>query len=108
MTAVFLNRTLREFEVSAGGQGKQASSGSGAEIHAVHTAGTVKNAGIHYDEHGHQSTFGVAEVRVERSLGSTNRPRLIVNNVRVPKGAMYVDGVLRTLACDSNREIEVG
>jgi hypothetical protein len=77
-------------------------------IHQVHTAGTVKNGGVHYDERGYQSTFSAGEVRVERSPGSTNRPRLMVNNVRVPKGAMYVDGVLRVLVCDSNREIEVG
>lgn len=77
-------------------------------VHAVHTAGTVKHSGIHYDDMGHQQTFDVGEVRVERSPNSANRPRLIVNTVRVAQGALYVDGVLRALVCSSNREIEVG
>jgi hypothetical protein len=77
-------------------------------IHSVHTAGTVKNSGLDYNAQGHQRTFDVESVRVERSPNSANRPRLIVNDLRVMRGALYVDGVLRTLVCRDNREIEVG
>lgn len=77
-------------------------------IHIVNTPGGPQYAGFHYDAQGHQQTFDIFSVRVERSLGSSNRPRLIVNDTRVSHGAVYVDGKAETLACESNPEIEVG
>ena len=77
-------------------------------VHQVHTPGGVVNSGMHFNAEGHQATFDVRSVRVERSLGSGNRPRLIVNDTIVRQGAVYVDGFLQTQVCEGNREIEVG
>jgi hypothetical protein len=54
-------------------------------------------------------TSGTADtVVVERSLGAANRPRLIVDGIRVPNGSLYASGRLKTLACESRPDIEVG
>lgn len=54
-------------------------------------------------------TFGLADtVVVERSLGSSNRPRLIVDGLRVPNGSLYLRGKLTTRAWESNPTGEVG
>lgn len=77
-------------------------------IHIVNTPGGPQYSGFHYDAQGHQQTFDIFSVRVERSLGSSNRPRLIVNDTRVSHGTVYVDGKTETLACESDPGIEVG
>lgn len=78
-------------------------------IHAVHTVGqTLSHTALSYDKEGYQSVVDVGSVRVERSLGSSNRPRLILNDVRVPQGDLYVDGKLRVRACQADPDIEVG
>jgi aminoglycoside phosphotransferase (APT) family kinase protein len=85
MTAVFLNRTLREFRVSAEGQGKQASSGSGAEIHAVRTAdGHLAYLKITPAEHGPQALEAARrELRFYRDLAAAagvRTPALLAGN----------------------------
>lgn len=77
-------------------------------VHSVHSGGTVKNAGLHYAEDGIQTTFAVSTVVVERSLGSSNRPKLMVNGTQVREGALYVDGIVRVVASRQNRDIEMG
>lgn len=77
-------------------------------IHTVHTDSGAKNAGLYYDVMGMQTTVDVRSVRVERSLGGSNRPRLIVNDTKVTEGALYVDGKVRVVVSASDRSIEMG
>lgn len=62
--------------------------------------------GMRYDADGSVTQFDVGEVRVERHTG--NRPRLVVNNLLVHDGDLYVDGVLKARAWRDNRAGEVG
>jgi len=77
-------------------------------IHQVHLDDVVVNSGIHYGPKGYQQSFTVNTVIVERELGSSNRPRLVVNGHRVAQGALYVDGHLNTRVAASRPEIEAG
>lgn len=63
-------------------------------VHKVNLSDRSAISGVHYAADGRVSTFGVNTVVVERSLGSGNRPRLIVNGRRVPDGDLYIDGRL--------------
>jgi hypothetical protein len=73
-----------------------------------HLPGRVLNSGLYYDERGHVRSFGVSEVRVERSLGSGNRPRLMVNGVVVRRGDLVIDGTLRARVWVDRPEQERG
>lgn len=77
-------------------------------IYEEHAPGRVYLTGEYYDRGGYRSQIIVETVVVERSLGSANRPRLIVNGVRVPHGSLYVDGHLTTRAAETQPNIEVG
>lgn len=77
-------------------------------IHQVKLPNRVVNSGIHYDQDGHQSQFPATTVWVERAPNSSNRPRLMVNAVRVPGGDLYVDGKLHTRVAIDKPDIEVG
>ena len=73
-------------------------------VHIVRQ-GSVRN-GIYYDHDGYQHSFSVGEIRVERTGG--NRPKLMVNNIRVRDGDLYIDGELQARACSSDPSIEKG
>jgi len=75
---------------------------------SVQVPDRLVRSGIAYDEQGHQLLFGVSSVRVERSPDSSNRPRLVVNDLRVPDGDLYADGKLVVRVCASDPSIEVG
>lgn len=77
-------------------------------VHSVHLPGRVEKSGIYYAPDGRMQPFTVDTMRVERSLGPFNRPRLIVNDTRVADGELYVDGVLNTRVCSGDKSIEVG
>jgi hypothetical protein len=77
-------------------------------VNQVHLPGRIEIGGVHYDAAGHQQPFKARSVIVERSLGSGNRPRLVVNDSRVSNGDLYVDGVLRARVADDQPQIEVG
>jgi hypothetical protein len=78
-------------------------------IHHVHLDGTrAVHSGISYSAEGYQAPFEVDTVRVERSPNSANRPRLIVNDLRVPQGDLYVDGKLQVRVCQDDPDIEAG
>lgn len=70
--------------------------------------GRVEGSGIHYASDGVLTPFEVSTVRVERSLDSANRPRLIVNDARVSSGDLYIDGKLLARACADDASIEEG
>lgn len=77
-------------------------------VYQVRLEGRIESSGMHYDADGNMTPFEVGTVRIERSLGSDNRPRLIVNELRVPDGDLYTDGVLIARACQVDASIEVG
>lgn len=77
-------------------------------IYQEHAPGRVYLTGEYYDRSGYRCQIIVDTVVVERSHGAGNRPRLIVNGVRVPHGSLYVDGHLTTRAAETNPDIEVG
>lgn len=77
-------------------------------VYQVRLEGRIESSGMHYDAAGNMTPFEVGTVRIERSLGSDNRPRLIVNELRVPDGDLYTDGVLIARACQVDVSIEVG
>lgn len=77
-------------------------------VYQVRLEGRIESSGMHYDADGNMTPFEVGTVRIERSLGSDNRPRLIVNELRVPDGDLYTDGVLIARACQVDVSIEVG
>lgn len=77
-------------------------------VHQVHLEDRTALSGLQYDQLGHRQTFEVKTVVVERALDGSNRPRLMVNGVRVPHGDLYVDGKLHTRAAASDPSIEVG
>jgi hypothetical protein len=77
-------------------------------IYQMELPGRRESAGMHYDASGRVTHFEVQTVRIERSLGSGNRPRLIVNDKRVADGDWYLDGKLNTRAWDARPDAEVG
>lgn len=77
-------------------------------VYQVRLEGRIESSGMHYDADGNMTPFEVGTVRIERSLGSDNRPRLIVNELRVPDGDLYTDGVLIARACQVDVSIEAG
>ena len=66
----------------------------------------AKSFAIRYAADGAVTRSEVSEIRVERHMG--NRPRLIVDNLLVPDGDLYADGVLRARAWRDNRDGEAG
>jgi hypothetical protein len=66
----------------------------------------ARSFGMRYDADGAVTQFEISEVRVERHMG--NRPRLVVNNLLVHDGDLYVDGVLEARAWRDNRDGEAG
>lgn len=77
-------------------------------VHQVHLPSRVANSGVQYDAQGHQQTFTVDTVIIERALDSSNRPRLIINGARTPQGDLYVDGRLHTRVAVTRPDLEVG
>jgi hypothetical protein len=75
-------------------------------IHMVHVGSGTVRSGTYYDPQGHQHPFTVGTVRVERS--GMNRPRLMVNEVRVSDGDLYVGGVHQVRACADGAIEEMG
>jgi hypothetical protein len=54
-------------------------------------------------------TEGIARtVVVERSIGHGNRPRIILDNLVVPRGSLYADGKLVARACQDDQDLEFG
>lgn len=54
-------------------------------------------------------TEGIAQtVVVERSFGSGNRPRIILDHLVIPRGSLYVDGHLVATACEDDKSLEFG
>jgi hypothetical protein len=77
-------------------------------VHQAASGGRTSLAGLRYDAAGHVTPLEVDTVVVERSIGSANRPRLIVSGVLVPDGDLYADGKLKVRACKDDPSIEVG
>lgn len=78
-------------------------------ISSVTTVGGGRvNSGLRYNAEGHQSTFEVSAkgIRVDRS--GTNKPVLVVDDVRVREGALYVDGRLRVRTSQADPALNVG
>lgn len=75
-------------------------------VHQSHFEGRTEASGMHYMASGPIVPVIVREVRIERHLG--NRPRLIVNDVMVTQGDLYVDGKLAFRVCRDDASIEVG
>lgn len=61
-----------------------------------------------FTETGHVLMKSARTAVVERSLGNSNRPRLIVDNLRVPDGDLYRNGQLIARVCAADPSIEVG
>jgi hypothetical protein len=54
-------------------------------------------------------TEGLAQTAVvERSMNSGNRPRIVLDNLRVPNASLYVNGNLVARACESRQDLEFG
>lgn len=68
-------------------------------IYQVHRMGSSELGGMHYDENGHMTPVIVRTARVERSM--RDKPRLIVNDIRLPEGDLYIDGVLMVRASEA-------
>jgi hypothetical protein len=77
-------------------------------VYQVRLDGRIESSGLHYAEDGQVTPFEVGTVRVERSIGSDNRPRLVVNEMRVPDGDLYTDGVLVARTCHDDPSVEAG
>lgn len=75
-------------------------------IHIVRTGGSQVRSGIYYSPQGYQTSFTIGEVRIERT--ALNRPKLMVNDVRVRDGDLYVDGVLQARASSDRSIAEKG
>lgn len=75
-------------------------------VYRVRLPGRSEFSGMHYDADGNMTPFEISTVRVERSIG--NRPRLIVNELRVPDGDLYTDGMLIARVCQGDASIEAG
>jgi hypothetical protein len=61
-------------------------------VFQTHSPGGSRHLGLHYDATGNMEPVPVMSVRVERS--AANEPVLVVNDIRVRHGELFVDGVL--------------
>lgn len=61
-----------------------------------------------YSAIGERTQGTAGTVTVERSLGSSNRPRLVVDNLRIPNGSLYVNGHRVAQVCESRPDLEMG
>lgn len=68
--------------------------------------GGLKGLVIRYDHAGHVTREAAGTVRVERSV--VGRPRLMVNDVLVANGTLYVEGAMVARAWADNPSGEVG
>lgn len=77
-------------------------------VHKINLEDRSEVVGTSYAADGAMTQVAVRTATVERSPDSRNRPRLIVNGIRVPDGDLYVDGKLTARVCDKDPSIEVG
>jgi hypothetical protein len=77
-------------------------------VYQVLLSGRTESAGLYYDDDGRITPFTVSTVRIERSFGPSNRPRLIVNDHVVRDGDLYISGKLMVRACTADPSIETG
>jgi hypothetical protein len=75
---------------------------------SLRPGGKSDRAGMRYLADGQLVQFEVETVLVERSIGSGNRPRLIVNERLVERGDLYQDGILRVRVWPDYPDREVG
>jgi len=68
---------------------------------------TVTSA-VRFDDEGRQYPVEVWETRVERSFGSSNRPRIIVNQVVRDHCDVYLNGTLKNRAWSERPDMEIG
>lgn len=77
-------------------------------VSAVRSGSATRFTAVRYGADGHMHPVSVSTVRVERSLGSGNRPRLIVDDIRIPAGDLFTDGLLVARVCADTPSLEVG